>query len=153
MDFQNSVIFAAALIVIAGAGILLGMAIRGRNNQSIESIEGRKAILYSEIVMSMDNLATASSEYKQYFIQRYYQALVYAPDTVVKALNNYLASVAGGADTEKLLADRDAAVLAMRRDVLGNLNDKTSLNPTDLQTIAVEEGGRKGGKNPLAAAK
>lgn len=138
MDLQSSVEFAAALIVVVGSGIVLGMVIRPKDKEAIEWIQARKTILYSEIVMSMDNLVQSSAEYKQYFIQRYYQALIYAPDSVVRALNAYMEVAAKDSSGEDLLAARDTAVFAMRRDVAARIGSPTKLRKSELQTIEVE---------------
>lgn len=139
MDFQTSVEFAGALIVVVGSGIFLGMGIKSRRNEVAENVHSRKALLYSEIVMSMDNLSDSSAEYKQYFVHRYYQGLVYAPDTVIKSLNEYLVAIARGDRGDKLLDVRDNAVLAMRRDMMRNVGGFTRLGKADLQTIEIEQ--------------
>ncbi len=140
MDLPQSVQYAAAIIIVVGAGIILGMAMRRRQPLQSAHSQHERLQTYAELITYMDGLRSADDAGKQHFIATYYRALVYAPDEVVKALNLYLQGITSADssyDPAKLSARRDAAVLAMRRDAQGQLDSATKLKPADMYSIEV----------------
>lgn len=144
MDFQEAIIFVSAVIIVVAAGVVLGAVIRGRSikqSEKVGSIQQRKAELYSEIIGALDTIVDDNDQKKQWFIHRYYQALVYAPDNVIASINRYLDGVtAMGADLspDKIMELRGKAVRSMRADIQGYLNAKTRLPLPELYRIEVK---------------
>lgn len=145
MNFQEAVIFISAVIVIVSAGIVLGAALRGRTIRQSEkqgAAQLRKSELYSEIIGALDSIAIDNDQKKQWFIHRYYQALVIAPDEVVHAINRYLDGVTAiGADLspDKMMELRGKAVMAMRNDLQNYFGNKTKLPLPELYKIEVRQ--------------
>lgn len=144
MDFQEAVIFISAVIIVVAAGVVLGAVIRGRSikqSEKLGQIQQQKAELYSEIIGALDTIIEANDQKKQWFIHRYYQALIYAPDNVITTINRYLDGVtAMGADLspDKIMELRGKAVKAMRNDIQGYLNNRSRLPLPELYRIEVK---------------
>ncbi len=144
MDFQEAVIFISAVIIVVAAGVVLGAVIRGRSikqSEKLGQIQQHKAELYSEIIGALDTIIEANDQKKQWFIHRYYQALIYAPDNVIATINRYLDGVtAMGADLspDKIMELRGKAVKAMRKDIQGYLNNRSRLPLPELYRIEVK---------------
>lgn len=144
MDFQEAIVFISAVIIVVAAGVVLGAVIRGRSIKQSEKlglIQQRKAELYAEIIGALDTIVDDNDQKKQWFIHRYYQALVYAPDNVISSINRYLDGVtAMGADLspDKIMELRGKAVRAMRSDIQNYLNHKTKLPLPELYRIEVK---------------
>jgi hypothetical protein len=118
--------------------------LRGRSARRAEQTAGlnaRKAELYAELIGALDGIGEANDQRKQWFIHRYYQGLVYAPDSVVTSLNRYLDAVTSiGAElsSERLMELRGAAVRAMRADIQRLYDSKTRLPLPELYKIEVK---------------
>lgn len=144
MDFQEAIVFISAVIIVVAAGVVLGAVIRGRSikqSEKIGLIQQQKAELYAEIIGALDTIVEANDQKKQWFIHRYYQALIYAPDNVISSINRYLDGVtAMGADLspDKIMELRGRAVRAMRVDIQGYLNNKSRLALPELYRIEVK---------------
>lgn len=153
MDFQQAVEFVAGILIVAGAGIVLGVAIRGRGQLRAQAqanyAQSKLADLYAEIIGELDEVTNADERRKQWFIHRYYQALVIAPDSVVRALNEYLDAVGSGneVDPKQVMELRGRLVKAMRIDILNANGTKTRLRPAELYKIEVRQGGLAGNDN------
>jgi hypothetical protein len=156
MNFQDAVIFLAGIIIIVSAGVVLGAALRGRGVRRAEQtaqLNARKAELYAEMIGALDNIAEANDQRKQWFIHRYYQALVYAPDSVVSALNRYLDAVTAiGAElsSEHLMELRGQAVRTMRVDVQSMYDAKMRLALPELYKIEVRSQSASGEQSTTA---
>lgn len=143
MDFQQSIEFMAGVLIVAGSGIVLGIAIRGRGQLRAQAqatnTQTKLADLYAEIIGELDEVASADERRKQWFIHRYYQALVTAPDEVVRALNRYLDAVgsAEGSEPKQVMELRGALIKAMRQDVQKAGGLRTKLHPRELYKIEV----------------
>lgn len=143
MDFQQSIEFMAGVLIVAGSGIVLGIAIRGRGQLRAQAqatnTQTKLADLYAEIIGELDEVASADERRKQWFIHRYYQALVTAPDEVVRALNRYLDAVGSteGAEPKQVMELRGALIKAMRQDVQKAGGLRTKLDSRELYKIEV----------------
>lgn len=146
MDFQQAIEFIAGVLIVAGAGIILGIAIRGRGQLRAQAqanyAQGKLADLYAEIIGELDEVTSADERRKQWFIHRYYQALVTAPDSVVRALNRYLDAVGSAHSTEpkQVMELRGELIKAMRQDVQQAAGLRTKLHPQELYKIEVRPG-------------
>jgi hypothetical protein len=137
MSFSDSVIFVAAIVIIVSAGVLLGAGLRGRRRSGNPEVAAGKAALYAEIAQSIDGLGQAGNDLKRYFMQRYYQSLIYASDDVIKKLNVFLDTDPKSSSEVREQA-RDAALIAMRRDIQNELGQATSLRAEDLYKIELK---------------
>lgn len=143
MNFQEAVIFLSAMIVIVAAGVVLGAVLRSRSmsgEQERANHQTKLSELYAEIIGELDEVTNADERRKQWFIHRYYQALVMAPDSVMKTLNDYLDAVAimdQRQDTAKLMELRGKVVQSMRKDIQKGVGRKTKLATTQLYKIEV----------------
>ncbi|TAK89628.1 hypothetical protein EPO04_00775 [Patescibacteria group bacterium] len=146
MDFQQAIEFMAAVLVVAGSGIVLGVAIRGRGQVKAQAqanqAQSKLADLYAEIIGELDEVTKADERRKQWFIHRYYQALVTAPDSVIRALNRYLDAVGTveDVDTKQIMELRGALIKAMRQDIQQSVGTKTKLHPQELYKIEIRSG-------------
>lgn len=144
MDFQEAVVFIGAVIIVVAAGAILGAVIRGRSikqSEKVGAIQQKKADLYAEIIGALDTIVEDNDQKKQWFIHRYYQALVYAPDNVISSINRYLDGVtAMGADLspDKIMELRGKAVKAMRNDIQGYLSSRTKIQLPELYRIEIK---------------
>lgn len=151
MTFSDSIVFAAALLVIVGSGVLLGYVLRGRSlarqsrdDSSSSELTNRLVELYSEIIGSLDDLSGPNEQRKQWFIHRYYLALVAAPDEVVLAVNRYLDSVTqAGLTGDQRMAARANVVAVMRRDIMNRQGRRSAVSSEQLYRIEL--------KNPSAS--
>jgi hypothetical protein len=119
VNFQDAVIFLAAVIVIVSAGVVLGAVLKGRGQRQLDAdahLQGRKAELYAEIIGALDSVSESDDRRKQWFIHRYYQGLVYAPDSVVRALNRYLDVAADASSNQETVMELRARVVKQMRD-------------------------------------
>lgn len=143
MDFQQAIEFMAGVLIVAGSGIVLGIAIRGRGQLRAQAqatnTQTKLADLYAEIIGELDEVASADERRKQWFIHRYYQALVTAPDEVVRALNRYLDAVGSteGSEQKQIMELRGALIKAMRQDVQKAGGLRTKLHSRELYKIEV----------------
>ncbi len=140
MDLPQSIQYAAAIIVIVGAGVLLGFSLRRRQPLQAAHSQHERLQTYADLINSMDGLRTADERHKAEFVAAYYRALVYAPDSVVTSLNAFLQTVTaseGQYESSKQTAARDAAVLQMRRDAQKQLDNTTNLKQGNLYSIEV----------------
>ncbi|HEX7259697.1 MAG TPA: hypothetical protein VF272_02085 [Candidatus Saccharimonadia bacterium] len=140
MDLPQAIQYISAIIVIVGAGILLGLSLRRRQPLQSAHSQHERLQTYAELIGAMDGLRTANEDHKGDFISAYYRALVYAPDSVVEALNAFLQTVTISEkqyDSVKQTAARDAAALEMRRDAQHQLDSSTRLQPGNLYSIEV----------------
>ncbi|HUC20647.1 MAG TPA: hypothetical protein VMR98_04095 [Candidatus Polarisedimenticolaceae bacterium] len=146
MDLYQAIQYIAAIIVIVGAGVLLGISLRRRQPLQAAHSQHERLQTYAELINTMDGLRTANEHHKADFISAYYRALVYAPDKVVAALNAFLQTVTlpeSQYDPSKQTAARDSAVLEMRRDAQRQLDTATSLKPGNLYSIEINSNDSK----------
>lgn len=143
MNFQEAVIFLSAVVVIVSAGVVLGAALKARSmsgERERANHQAKLGELYAEIIGELDEVSSADERRKQWFIHRYYQALVMAPDNVLKALNQYLDAVAAmdqKQDATKLMELRGEVVQVMRKDIQKGIGRKTKVSPAQLYKIEV----------------
>ncbi len=145
MDFSDAVVFIAAIIIVTGAGIALGTLLSGRGHKKTQALApalARKADLYADLISALDTLHEADDRRKQWFIHRYYQALILAPDAVIVSVNRFLDGVtAESPAAEKLMELRGQAVKAMRDDVQQSYAAPTKLALPELYKVEVRPQG------------
>ena len=144
MDLQSAIEFIAATLIIVVAGVLLGMALARRSKEKAY-IDHDRLEAYVDLVGAMDGLRQADEEHKQVFINAYYRALMFAPDSVVRSLNTFLQTVTaseGDYDPAAQASARDQVVLAMRQDTHGELDKKSKIKPVELYSIEVNNAPR-----------
>ncbi len=142
MSFTDAVTFLAAILAIIAAGAFLGSSLRGRSQrrqEQLNAVHSRKYDLYVEIIGALDSLTNASDRQKQWFIHRYYQSLMVAPDAIVTPLNRYLDNLTAedNSNHDKLMEMRGQLVMAMRQDILSSVDMKTTLSVPELYKIEV----------------
>jgi hypothetical protein len=140
MELSEAIQYIAAIIVVVGAGVVLGMVLKRRQPLQAAHSQHERLQTYADLISAMDGLRTADEHHKGDFIAAYYRALVYAPDNVVMAINSFLQTITAAErdyDIHKQTAARDAAVLEMRRDAQQQLDGSTKLKPGNLYSIEI----------------
>lgn len=140
MELSEAIQYIGAIFVIVGAGVLLGMALKRRQPLQAAHSQHERLQTYADLISAMDGLRTADEHHKGDFIAAYYRALVYAPDKVIVAINEFLQTVTVSEreyDVHKQTSARDAAVLEMRRDAQQQLDSTTKLKPGNLYSIEI----------------
>jgi hypothetical protein len=140
MDLTSAVEYLAAIIVIVAAGAVLGATLRRRPQNP--QLRRERVNVYSEVIGLMDGLRMATAAHKRHFVDAYYQALLYAPDSVLSSLNKFVQAVTQPDekyDSSAAMEARDAAVRAMRVDTQAQFQLGTTLPMAELFSIEVSD--------------
>lgn len=142
MDFQEAIIFVAAIIIVISAGVVLGAALRGRGHNPAKSMFTHdKANMYARVTEVIDKIPKTGADQRHRLADLYYDALIYAPDYVIKAFNHYIRVAAKAIDpySEEMLNAKDGLVIAMRQDIHDYLGVKSKLSVHDVLSIEVKD--------------
>jgi hypothetical protein len=135
MDFQDSVVFLGAMLVVVLAGGLVGWLLARRGDHG-GFLTDYKIELYASIISLLDGLRQAPEEDKHQFVDYYYQVLLMGGDEVVQSINRYLQET--GPKDEV----RNGVVTAMRKEVTQNLGTRSSLQADEMLSIEVKSSNR-----------
>lgn len=140
MDFSEATKFVASIVILIIAGGLLGAALARRGKAVPPQLLHERLKTYADLLATIDGLRDAEASHKRRFIRTYQRALVYAPDSVVRALDRFVQQAAAEEhDPAAQMEARDAAVLAIRRDAIKVGGSSTGIKAAELLSIEVDD--------------